>query len=212
MLVVAALPRSRAFTGRPSSLGQQEPAPYHNAIVRLNRDFPRCFTSREVLPTLAKAQQFARSANLDFFAPFATESGDAASFARQMDRKWWALEYWRKRLSTEPSVIYCPGQRAAQRSTDRWQIIQAVTGPYIIASGAVGARQVTERAMDELLDTLTFGISSGNPRWWLDINYLAPIALGVVALALYGRVRHARKVAPPQAPDSRPEDEREERV
>lgn len=178
----------------------QEAVPYARTIQELTRNFPRCFTSREVLPTIGRAQAFARSVNTGQLSRFASESADPAGAQRAMDRTWWTLEYWRKRLSTEASATYCPGQRNGATSTDRWQIIQAVVGPYQEASGIAGASQVVAQATRELLDTLTFGIGTGNPRWWLNLNYLVPIFLGVGAVALYGRLRGAKPAPPPPPP------------
>lgn len=155
------------------SLGQ---VPFAEVITRIVRRFPECFSSRSILPTIESAQRFARDFPIGLLEDRA-----------ELERAWWDLEYWRNRFSTEVDSTYCLSTTNGVRSTDRDQVIRAVTKPYILASGYSGETKTTVAAATELIDTLKtpsfplpeLPIPSGIPQWvgWAAIGGLVLLFL-----------------------------------
>lgn len=177
------------------ALGQQAGDAEIKAIVDKFNALP-CFTSRQIVPAIVSAQRFAGEAMPGYLSTLQAGGDYLATERRTLQGRWDLLEYWRKRLSTEPEKKYCQGTTDGVRSSDRQQIQDAVVGPYIEASGIAGAQAVLAAARAQLLSDLTLGISEGKPPWYLDMKYLGAIFVGAIALGIYQRVKGTGATSP----------------
>jgi hypothetical protein len=154
------------------ALGQAEPflAKMTQLVRELNK--PACISSKDWLPIIGRAMEFASEETpyrFSFWGYVAGIAGPAGAIARSvfpstelrdrarkdMQAAWYKLDYWRRRLSTEPDTLYCKGYNlvAGKKMTtqDRWLITQAISGPYQAAYGYAGGQATLDAAFDDLL-------------------------------------------------------------
>lgn len=166
---------------------------YSEVLTKIVRAVPPCFSSRDILRSITAAQSFAKRVE-----PTGTDTDK-----RQLEEAWYALDYWHNRLSIEASATYCAGTTNGQPSSDRDQIIRAITKPYILASGISAATQQTQTASAELIQDLTliYNPETGfhlpqligcppMPSWWCELPTWVPWAgLAAVLFLAFRRRR-----------------------
>lgn len=170
------------------------------AVSKIAKGFPRCFTSRSILPAIARARAFANTVSTEGLSIF---SGGASPTTKKKDlaRAVGNLDYWYNRLSTEPVTVYCSNLTkqvtggAKVSATDWQQVLNAILEPYAQAYSIEGAAAVVTAAGNDLLGDLSLGLYNATlglviPPWvkW------GGLGLGViVALGLFQRVRGPKR-------------------
>lgn len=186
-----------------TNLGQWK-SPFQTGIEDITRalNSAPCIPSRGWVPIIDKAVSFASEQTPYPFSFFRLAPGNAIAIGRgDMAKARATLDYWRRRLSTEPEQAYCKGYnlniatKAKTNSQDRWLITQAVMAPYVAASGIAGAKEVIGQATVDLAKD----ISTLAPLWRKDykdempwyarLDYLLPIAAASVMAGLFFRVK-----------------------
>lgn len=151
---------------RHIALGQEKQA-FQADQEQIIRSVPPCFKSKQILPAINTAMNVARSANIQggsVLNPYVIPEDVASQIRNAMDRAYYTLDYWFKRLSTEnPEKEYCVGKTDGQSSSDRQQIINAIVEPIITLSRYDAASKTKQAAVNQLVIDL-------NP-----INYIPSI-------------------------------------
>lgn len=180
-----------------ASLGQWK-APYQTDIEQIVRNFPKCFNSRDVLPLISKSEDFAHTASTGGLRKYITAGNTYESLENDMNAAYWKLDYWKSRLETEPNVQYCVDTTGGIKSNDRYQIIQAITGPYQVASAVVGANSVIDDSLSQLKKDLSTP-SNWVPNflneapWWVKAGGITLV--GLAGYAIFQRFKEHKASA-----------------
>ncbi|GAF92183.1 unnamed protein product, partial [marine sediment metagenome] len=109
-------------------------------IAALAKAYPRCFSSKTILPAVQRSLDFAGTISTQGLSRFGG-AASPASVQKEIDVDIGNLKYWKDRLATEPVTIYCdktkqlaaiPGQAQppAVSSDDYTLIENTIIGPY----------------------------------------------------------------------------------